>query len=309
MYPIAKYVSFLLITYRIVVAIRESSTSSVPCLFRSYEHPPPHSKPLGKNNGPSINCTIWEAARATTAAPMYFKPMKIEKHRFVDGGLAANNPSWLVLNEIEQIEGSKDAIEFFLSVGTGVAPASLSPKNTKTSVKGQKQLLAPLSSRDSQQIIHIQQASENLLYERWDISDTDNAKIRSVEPKLWKSDYTLQFIKEATEQYLRNPEVEESLQRAALKLVKRRKQRAHTPKWESFVFGVAYTCKSEEVDTCPDRSTAKIFKDRNELIGHMQRIHNWNSPGPDNVGKYEKLLDRCRVDVDRHSGEPLVGRT
>jgi patatin-like phospholipase/acyl hydrolase len=35
---------------------------------------------------------IWEAARATTAAPTYFPRMKLGKHDYVDGGLGYNNP-------------------------------------------------------------------------------------------------------------------------------------------------------------------------------------------------------------------------
>ena len=40
---------------------------------------------------------IWEAARATSAAPTYFEPMKIGDYTLVDGGLEANNPlGWYV---------------------------------------------------------------------------------------------------------------------------------------------------------------------------------------------------------------------
>ena len=35
---------------------------------------------------------IWEAARATSAAPLYFPPMHVGQYKFVDGGLQANNP-------------------------------------------------------------------------------------------------------------------------------------------------------------------------------------------------------------------------
>lgn len=48
---------------------------------------------------------IWEAARATSAAPMYFDPMKVTDtskegkpvYELIDGGLGANNPlGWSV---------------------------------------------------------------------------------------------------------------------------------------------------------------------------------------------------------------------
>ena len=35
---------------------------------------------------------IWEAARATSAAPTYFPRIKLGDHEYVDGGLGFNNP-------------------------------------------------------------------------------------------------------------------------------------------------------------------------------------------------------------------------
>jgi predicted acylesterase/phospholipase RssA len=41
------------------------------------------------------DCTIWQAARATCAAPTYFRRMKIGDCEYVDGGLGFNNPTLL----------------------------------------------------------------------------------------------------------------------------------------------------------------------------------------------------------------------
>jgi patatin-like phospholipase/acyl hydrolase len=41
------------------------------------------------------DCMIWQAARATCAAPTYFRRMKIGKWEYVDGGLGFNNPTLL----------------------------------------------------------------------------------------------------------------------------------------------------------------------------------------------------------------------
>ena len=35
---------------------------------------------------------VWEAGRATSAAPAYFKAFSVGKYELVDGGLGANNP-------------------------------------------------------------------------------------------------------------------------------------------------------------------------------------------------------------------------
>ena len=67
----------------------------------------------------SSNWKVWEAARATTAAPIYFPP---HNNRFIDGGVMANNPTLSALTEIfqqAQVEGKAVKLGFVLSLGTG----------------------------------------------------------------------------------------------------------------------------------------------------------------------------------------------
>ena len=66
-----------------------------PTVFRSYS---------GEGIQPS-QCAIWQAARATSAAPSFFKEMYIDNPRpginYVDGGLGHNNPAEVALEEAE----------------------------------------------------------------------------------------------------------------------------------------------------------------------------------------------------------------
>ncbi|KAG6837012.1 hypothetical protein H0H93_016474 [Arthromyces matolae] len=78
---------------------------------------------------PFTNCTIWQAARATSAAPTYLPPIKINDTEFVDGGIRFNNPSILLMGEVNAVFGIDDAgfgiarhIDCLLSIGTGRAP-------------------------------------------------------------------------------------------------------------------------------------------------------------------------------------------
>ena len=85
-----------------------------PRLFRSY---------IVRENA-STNCKIWEAARATTAAPTFFKRMTIgddggAQEDFLDGGLRFNNPAQLVLNEAFTIFGGARKLGCLISIGTG----------------------------------------------------------------------------------------------------------------------------------------------------------------------------------------------
>lgn len=72
----------------------------------------------------SANCRIWEAARATTAAPTFFKRIAIgeegqAKEEFIDGGLGCNNPATQVLEEARDIFGDDRPVRCLVSIGTG----------------------------------------------------------------------------------------------------------------------------------------------------------------------------------------------
>ena len=68
---------------------------------------------------------MWKAARASGAAPSYFRP----DGAYVDGGIMANNPSLDILTEIAEFnmaisDSDEDHfdLEILLSLGTGVPP-------------------------------------------------------------------------------------------------------------------------------------------------------------------------------------------
>ncbi|KAI6817961.1 hypothetical protein KC340_g7533 [Hortaea werneckii] len=69
-------------------------------LFRSYVHlaSTRDSRSVGDsaricNPNDQERVFIWEAARATSAAPHYFKEINIQGYQYMDGGLVENNPS------------------------------------------------------------------------------------------------------------------------------------------------------------------------------------------------------------------------
>lgn len=87
-----------------------------PRLFRTYEV-----------DGINEHCKIWEAARASTAAPTYFKAAEITirpnvVERFVDGGMGCNNPVLQLCEEAKRVyKGRK--IDCVISIGTGTTPS------------------------------------------------------------------------------------------------------------------------------------------------------------------------------------------
>ena len=84
-----------------------------PTLFRSYD--------VAKNKG--YNCEIWEAARATSAAPTFFKRIKIGPSGsgidYVDAGIGCNNPIKQVIAEAARVFGEEASVGCIVSIGTG----------------------------------------------------------------------------------------------------------------------------------------------------------------------------------------------
>ncbi|XP_046618387.1 85/88 kDa calcium-independent phospholipase A2 isoform X1 [Neodiprion virginianus] len=102
-------------------------------LFRNYDSPsvvlgvPPSGK--FKETFPPDRQLVWRAARATGAAPSYFRAFG----RFLDGGLIANNPTLDAMTEIHEYNlalramGREDEVKpisLVVSLGTGLIPVS-----------------------------------------------------------------------------------------------------------------------------------------------------------------------------------------
>ena len=88
--------------------------AKISVMLRTYESP----------KETSIPCKVWEAARATSAAPTFFKRIEIGPMNratpFVDGGLGRNNPTAQVLEEAEVVYPTHQ-VACVISIGTGQA--------------------------------------------------------------------------------------------------------------------------------------------------------------------------------------------
>ena len=101
-----------------------------PYLFRTYKHlhksaPGSKDKCFERNPDLAHDIPIWKVARATSAAPSYFEPAKIDGLAYLDGGFGANNPGHEVYREVRRMNNnSANAIGLLLSIGTGVNDTS-----------------------------------------------------------------------------------------------------------------------------------------------------------------------------------------
>ncbi|KAJ7865933.1 FabD/lysophospholipase-like protein, partial [Mycena leptocephala] len=94
------------------VCAMNAANMFLPVLFRTYN----------TTNSPAIDCTIWQAARATSAAPTFFKQIRIGppgiEETFVDGGMGQNNPIAALLLEAQVVFPDRQ-IACIISLGTG----------------------------------------------------------------------------------------------------------------------------------------------------------------------------------------------
>jgi len=98
-----------------VIAVQASNVNNgAPLHIRTYQP--------GENESVLKNVKIWEACRATAAAPTYFRPMQIGDVHYQDGGLGHNNPVCLLKAEAEVVFGPETPIRCALSIGTGLVP-------------------------------------------------------------------------------------------------------------------------------------------------------------------------------------------
>lgn len=95
-----------------VLSVRTRGSGSNASIMRSYSTDAVDAFPA----------QIWEAARATSAAPTFFEPIVINGVKYGDGGTGWNNPTAEAIAEAHNIWPGR-AIGCLLSIGTGLEAA------------------------------------------------------------------------------------------------------------------------------------------------------------------------------------------
>ena len=103
----------------------ESSGVELPYLFRTYKnlHISVDPKERATDRNPQDrghDIPIWQVARATSAAPTYFKPINIDGRKYLDGGFGANNPCAEIYEEVRKMNNrAEKCVKVVVSIGTG----------------------------------------------------------------------------------------------------------------------------------------------------------------------------------------------
>lgn len=203
--------------YSIAVAWLRSPTQDLSStyLFRSYDQHTfsERNDPL---RTPAGELPTYQIARALLASPGYFAPFKIENCEF-SGSTKECNPSIAVLKEvIERVDTPENTNTFFISIGSGKSSRS-NVSNVLASSPHEASLLRNMT--------YPNRGARKYSYHRLNPSlmlgaiKLDEWEIDKVSGEL----LTINRITRATEKYLAEPFVQESLRVIARFLVKNRR--------------------------------------------------------------------------------------
>ncbi|KAJ5243803.1 hypothetical protein N7489_003899 [Penicillium chrysogenum] len=94
----------------VVLAITKDNVDAPPTLFKTYD-----------SSAAFNNSTLWQVARATSAATTFFKSIKVGRDdiEFIDAGFGYNNPCSILIQEAQREFPERGKMRI-LSIGTGL---------------------------------------------------------------------------------------------------------------------------------------------------------------------------------------------
>lgn len=97
-----------------LVAVSVNAHSVQPFLFRTYSQNPS----IGNSFDGTCKAEIWQAIRASSAAPGYFEEFKFNSSILLDGGMLVNNATGIAYAEANQL-WPNEPVQCVVSVGSG----------------------------------------------------------------------------------------------------------------------------------------------------------------------------------------------
>ncbi|SPO02864.1 uncharacterized protein DNG_05541 [Cephalotrichum gorgonifer] len=123
-------------TKTVMLAITKANVDARPTLFTTYD--------LSAN---TQDCSIWQVARATSAATTFFKSIKLgrDEIEFIDAGFGYNNPCEILIEEARRQYPNRHEFRV-LSIGTGLG-SIVEVKDSRRSILGALKKMASSSQR------------------------------------------------------------------------------------------------------------------------------------------------------------------
>lgn len=300
-----------------VIAYPDSTArGDVPYLFRTYEAPPlarddVYEKFRSDPRHHPSSIPLHKVARATAAAPQYFRPVRIlpahrgkplSALRFKDGGFGCNNPSEEAYHDVvEAHEGLSKNIGPFISIGTGIGEFKLFSNrkgnfwdvvaNAMAAFK--RPTLTTLVDKSMAYLANFDRAKRFSYYrfdggqelggiamDGWKTHKSSKNRSRGKEQP---GDKTLENIQRAVDIYLQQKGVQRDLEDCAKLLVQRRRARSEdSSRWERYATTSYYLCRDGDCEKVRF-NTAMDFKN------HLESCH-----GLEALDRLEEKMEECR---------------
>ncbi|KAI2470335.1 FabD/lysophospholipase-like protein [Annulohypoxylon bovei var. microspora] len=274
--------------------------------FRSYES-------TQASSGRPGDICVWQVARATTAAPLYFEPLELQTNdsmqrtrtdapthraseirsnatdprieRLEDGGFGpANNPSMEMFNELRKILPRNMRIGTFVSIGTARTRVELRGPRLLRFVRGTMHRVGDPEPTHRHMVDEAKRNHPSISYHR--INEPEG--LEGVQMDDWKpkatGDDTIRKMEAAFNLYSSKIDVVEIFQQCAEELVEARRARVRTnrPKWDRFALGRYFRCV---VSDCPDET--QLESDEVKFRAHLREGHGLSD------GKINAELRNC----------------
>lgn len=284
-----------------VIAFQEQRLSGIsrPYLFRSYDNlyksEDAESQKWVRNPAQAHDIPIWQVARATSAAPTYFKPMVIDGLEHLDGGFGANNPCLEAYDEVTKMNNNaKKCVKYILSIGTGknneinrfkgdgiyrylnylnfARKWATDSEGTHERIDKTRSDLEKLDTFEYCRL-NVEEGLGRMKLDEWHTR-------RSFRTKAGAGNKTLETITSHTKKYLEKNEVQDSIRKCAKMLVEIRRDRvaSNPQRWERACIGAWYQCR---VPGCPRGE--KKYPQQKDMQRHL-------------LGKHGEMFDRSIVD-------------
>ena len=258
-------------------------------LFRTYNHERDEEVPFAamlKNPGPAHNHEIWQVARATSAAPGYFRPMNISGVDYSDGGAGFNNPAEEAYNEVtikESTKGSENALFLLVSVGTGQKPDRVDRvKHIFPRLSNERHIRKFLNmlERVGGELVQTERAHENMrIRMHKDRQEyfrcTGGEQVGGLKLDEWKlkskkrTQSTADFIEKHVKDYMSQPSIQPQVEACAKILVMHRRARmADIARWRRHTYCTQYRCTY-----CLNLFETQAAVKNHIISGHPTKLH------------------------------------
>jgi hypothetical protein len=264
-------------------------------VFRNYDRPDSEKdNEWYFNTGDASVAKVWKVARATSAAPLYFSKQIIGNSRYLDGGMGCKNPAELMSHEIKGVHGREP--DLILSIGTGTKPRADNESGEQHKARKHKLLdnarsvlhaaktLPDIATESEKFHLRLKSNLDSLrtrgdkvhpMYFRFNVPD-----LGTMELDAWKSSenskkpdgqQTLRELHNKTLRYLDDDSVQKGLEACAKELVRIRRERAATERWEQFATYTTYFCPEKGGHECESLH----FTSRDKLRSHALERHEY----------------------------------